>query len=74
MHLRTYKFKQNTARASNEVMGLLQSYGYRVIPVNPGLHNLGESVHGEKVYASLADIPETIDMVDIFRCVFSLHF
>ena len=60
---------KNTKRASNEIMKLLQTYGYRVIPVNPGLANLKESLYGEKVYASLADIPPTIevDMVDIFR-------
>ena len=57
-------------RASNEVMQLLQSYGYRVIPINPGMANLGESLYGETVYASLDAIPSEIgeiDMVDIFR-------
>lgn len=54
-------------RASNEIMGLLLNKGYKVIPVNPGLANLGESVHGIKAVASLADIEEPIDMVDIFR-------
>jgi predicted CoA-binding protein len=48
-------------------MGILQRYGYKVYPVNPGLAKLGESVHGEQVYASLADIPQKIDFVDIFR-------
>ena len=51
-------------------MGLLLRYGYNVIPVNPGLANLGEEVHGKKVYASLEDVAEdypTIDLVDIFR-------
>jgi len=39
--------------------------GYRMIPVNPG--QAGGEVLGQKVYAKLADIPEPIDMVDIFR-------
>ena len=55
----------NAARPSQEVMWFLQKRGYRVIPVNPGL--AGQELLGEKVYARLADIPEPIDMVDIFR-------
>ena len=39
--------------------------GYRMIPVNPG--QAGQEILGQKVYARLADIPEPIDMVDIFR-------
>ena len=52
-------------RPSHGVMRFLQRQGYRVIPVNPGL--AGKTLHGEKVYARIADIPERIDMVDIFR-------
>eukprot|EP00565_Helicotheca_tamesis_P009220 CAMPEP_0185732948 /NCGR_PEP_ID=MMETSP1171-20130828/17979_1 /TAXON_ID=374046 /ORGANISM="Helicotheca tamensis, Strain CCMP826" /LENGTH=138 /DNA_ID=CAMNT_0028402555 /DNA_START=139 /DNA_END=552 /DNA_ORIENTATION=- len=54
-------------RASNYVMQYLQSRGYRVIPINPGLAKRNESVHNEKVLASLKDVPIPIDMVDIFR-------
>jgi predicted CoA-binding protein len=52
-------------RPSYRVMQFLQSRGFRVIPVNP--QAAGETLHGEKIYAALADVPETIDMVDIFR-------
>lgn len=55
----------NPARDSNGVMRFLQGKGYRVIPVNPGL--AGKELNGEKVYASLRDIPEKVDMVDVFR-------
>lgn len=53
------------ARASHEVMAFLQRKGHRVIPVNPGL--AGQTLLGETVYARLADIPEKIDLVDVFR-------
>ena len=52
-------------RASYRVMAFLQSKQYRVIPVNPKL--AGNKLLGETVYASLADVPNAIDMVDIFR-------
>jgi predicted CoA-binding protein len=50
-------------RASNEVASYLQSKGYKIIPVNPGY----DQILGEKSYPSLADIPEKVDIVDIFR-------
>ena len=55
----------NWNRPSYFVMKYLQGKGYRVIPVNPGI--AGETLLGERAYASLRDIPEPIDMVDIFR-------
>src|SRR5215472_14649243 len=55
----------NWNRPSYFVMKYLQGKGYRVIPVNPGI--AGQSLLGEKVYASLHDVPEPVDMVDVFR-------
>jgi predicted CoA-binding protein len=52
-------------RDSHEVMAYLQSRGYRVIPVNPVC--AGVTILGETVRASLAEIQEPIDMVDVFR-------
>src|SRR5262250_728177 len=43
----------------------LKERGYHMIPVNPG--QAGKEILGAKVYAKLADIPEPVDMVDIFR-------
>ncbi len=58
-------FSPNTSRPSYFVFKYLLERGSHVIPVNPG--HAGKEVLGQKVYASLADIPEPIDMVDIFR-------
>ena len=55
----------NWNRPSYFVMKYLQNKGYRVIPVNPG--TAGQEQLGEKIYASLRDIPDSIDMVDVFR-------
>src|SRR5246127_1942895 len=55
----------NWNRPSYFVMKYLQGKGYRVIPVNPGI--VGQELLGEKVYASLRDIPDPVDMVDVFR-------
>lgn len=54
-------------RPSYDVARYLQSLGYRIIPVNPGL--AGQELMGETVYADLAAIPPEIevDMVDVFR-------
>jgi uncharacterized protein len=52
-------------RPSYFAMKYLQSKGYRVIPVNP--QAAGQEILGERCYADLADVPDAIDMVDIFR-------
>ena len=53
----------NPLRPSHGVAAYLQSQGYRIIPVNPQI----ESSLGEQAYPSLLDVPEKIDIVDIFR-------
>ena len=55
----------NPDRPSNGVARFLKARGFRVIPVNPG--QAGMAVLGEVVRASLAEIDEPVDMVDIFR-------
>ncbi|NIY72461.1 CoA-binding protein [Marivivens donghaensis] len=55
----------NEERPSNFVAAFLQSRGYRIFPVNPGL--AGQELLGETVYGSLADIPHDVDMIDVFR-------
>jgi predicted CoA-binding protein len=53
----------NPDRPSNGIMRKLKSAGYRVVPVNPN----ETTVLGELAYASLADVPERIDIDDVFR-------
>jgi predicted CoA-binding protein len=55
----------NTSRPSYFAFKYLLERGYRMIPVNPGL--AGGDLLGQRVYASLLDIPEPVDMVDVFR-------
>jgi hypothetical protein len=51
-----------TDKPSNRVANYLKEHGYRVIPVNPRY----EEILGEKSYKSLSDIPDKVDVVDIF--------
>jgi predicted CoA-binding protein len=55
----------NTSRPSYFAFKYLLERGYSMIPINPGLE--GQHLLGRKAYAKLADVPEPIDMVDIFR-------
>lgn len=50
-------------RPSYGVAAYMQQHGYRIIPVNPA----ETEVLGEKAYASLSEVPEKIDIVDVFR-------
>jgi len=56
---------RKTHRASYQVMDFLLQCGYQVFPVNPAMQ--GEELLGQPVFASLTDIPDPIDMVDVFR-------
>jgi predicted CoA-binding protein len=51
------------SRTSHRVMRYLQRVGYRCIPVNPN----ADEVLGERSYPALADLPEPVDLVDVFR-------
>jgi predicted CoA-binding protein len=53
----------NPMRASHEVAEYLKGAGYRIIPVNPN----ETEVLGEKAFARLEDVPEPVDIVDVFR-------
>jgi predicted CoA-binding protein len=53
----------NPYRPSYGVASYMQKHGYRIIPVNPG----ETEVLGERAFPTLADVPEKIDLVDIFR-------
>jgi predicted CoA-binding protein len=55
----------NWVRPSNFAMKYLMGKGFKVIPINPG--HAGREIWGQKVHASLKDVPGPIDMVDIFR-------
>jgi predicted CoA-binding protein len=50
-------------RASYRVAAYLQGHGYRVVPVNPNVTR----VLGERAYARLRDVPDRVDLVDVFR-------
>lgn len=53
----------NPEKVSHMVAEAMQKRGYRIIPVNPN----ADSILGEKCYASLSDIPESVDIVNVFR-------
>jgi uncharacterized protein len=55
----------NEGRASYDVTAYLARSGFTVFPINPG--HAGKEIAGLMTYASLADVPEPVDIVDIFR-------
>ena len=55
----------NAARPSYFVLKYLSERGFTMLPINPGL--AGQAIHGLPVYASLADAPQPLDMIDVFR-------
>ena len=56
-------YSDNPSRTSYQIAKYLKNVGYKVYAVNPTI----ESVDGEKAYPTLADVPEKIDIVDVFR-------
>jgi len=60
-------FNPQPDRPANFVPQYLHDAGYRVIPVNPGLAGRGGDFHGERTLATLAEIGEAVDVVDVFR-------
>lgn len=56
-------YSDDPSRPSNQIGGFLRDVGYTVYAVNPNV----DSIDGEPTYASLADVPEPIDIVDVFR-------
>ena len=51
------------AKAAHSVPAYMQRHGWRIIPVNPH----AEQIFGERVYRTLADVPEQVGLVDVFR-------
>ena len=64
-HIAIVGASANTVRPSYFAMKYMMAKGYTVHPVNPG--NAGQEILGRKVYATLADVPAAVEMVDIFR-------
>lgn len=71
---RTFAFvgaSPTTSRPSYFAMKYLMAKGYRVIPINPA--HAGKELLGQKIYASLADVEESVDVVDMFRTADAAH-
>jgi predicted CoA-binding protein len=55
----------DTSKASTIVMKYMQKYGFKVYPVNP--RAAGQKILGEEVFATISDIKDQVDIVDVFR-------
>jgi len=62
-HIAVIGLSPKTKRPSYQVAKAMQGYGYHIIPVRPAV----DEVLGEKVYASLEEVPDPVDLVDVFR-------
>ena len=62
-HIAVIGLSPKSKRASHQVAKAMQGYGYHIIPVRPAV----DEVLGEKAYASLEDVPDPVDLVDVFR-------
>ena len=62
-HIAIVGLSPKPTRPSHMVASNLQSFGYHIIPVRPAV----DEILGEKAYADLSEVPEPIDMVDVFR-------
>ena len=62
-HIAVVGLSPKSKRPSHQVAKSMQGYGYHIIPVRPAV----DEVLGEKAYASLLEVPDPIDLVDVFR-------
>ena len=62
-HIAVVGLSPKTSRPSHQVAKAMQGYGYHIIPVRPAV----DEVLGETAYASLEEVPEPVDLVDVFR-------
>jgi predicted CoA-binding protein len=62
-HIAVIGLSPKTKRPSYQVAKAMQGYGYHIIPVRPAV----DEVLGEKAYTSLEEVPDPVDLVDVFR-------